>query len=587
MQLKRSRKVAGKVDILDLGDAALFVDFRSYPEPLSKIHELSDLIFSFSPEWLLDLIPGIDSLLVALKFSGPSYQDTRLTAKAEIESLIKKLLSEKKRELNNEAVHRIRVCYDPELAPDLLASAEKCRLTVREFINRHKNSEIRVDILGFMPGFSYCSGLDSSLRLPRLESPRTAVPAGSVAIAELQTAIYPQATPGGWNIIGRSPDVLFDPHKSDPSLLKAGDRVEFIEIDLAEFRKIEAQNLTKAAQKTSTENVSNHAVEVISPGLQTTIQSLPRYGFAHLALSAGGPMDIEGARMANTLLGNSDDATGLEITGSGTKLLFHEDVWVAWVGAQCIVQVNGNVVPGNRPVHIRKGESLSFGTMQLGCRIFLALSGGIESEFILGGQGSHLSAGIGDGALQKGDALYLPRAQDIYQKPFFRKMRDAEIRFPKWSIASPALPGRKLEIIKVLPSIHLGVLSADEQDALWKTVWTVSSQSNRMGMRLESDFKISSSITGIPSQGIWFGTVQLPPSGQPILMMAEHQTTGGYPRLMEMVSSERSKLAQLRAGDKIQFLPITLDEADQINASFFSEQRKTFDNVRATLLATS
>lgn len=178
MQLKRSRKVPGKIDILDSGDAALLVDFRSYPEPLSKIHQLSELLSSLSPVWLLDLIPGIDSLLVALKFSSYDYRDIRSVAKVDIEALLKKLLIEKKQATKSEVVHRIRVCYDPELAPDLLASAERCKLTVREFINRHKNSEIKVDILGFMPGFSYCSGLDPSLNLPRLESPRTAVPAG-------------------------------------------------------------------------------------------------------------------------------------------------------------------------------------------------------------------------------------------------------------------------------------------------------------------------------------------------------------------------------------------------------------------------
>jgi KipI family sensor histidine kinase inhibitor len=525
--------------------------------------------------------------LVALKFSSYNYRDTRSVAKIEIEALLKKLLSETRREAKSEVVHRIRVCYDPELAPDLLASAEKCKLTVRELINRHKNSEIRVDILGFMPGFAYCSGLDPSLNLPRLESPRTVVPAGSVAIAGLQTAIYPQPTPGGWNIIGRSPDVLFDPSKPRPSLLMAGERVEFIEIDLPEFRKIEAQNLTKLAQNMPKSKISSHAVEVISPGLQTTIQGLPRHGFAHLALSAGGPMDLESAQLANALLGNHDDAAGLEIAGAGTKLLFHEDMWVAWVGARCISQVNGAAIPGNRPVFLRKGETLSFGTILQGYRIFLALSGGIDSEFILGGRGSHLSAGIGGKALQKGDILYLPRAQDSSQIPCLKKLREAQMSFPKWSIASPALPGERVELIKVLPSIHLDILSSAEQDALWKTVWTISSQSNRMGMRLKSDFKISSSLTGISSQGIWFGTVQLPPSGQPILMMAEHQTTGGYPRLMEMVSFERSKFAQLRPGDKIQFLPITLDEADQINAVYFIEQRKTFDNVRVTLLAKS
>ena len=108
-----------------------------------------------------------------------------------------------------------------------------------------------------------------------------------------------------------------------------------------------------------------------------------------------------------------------------------------------------------------------------------------------------------------------------------------------------------------------------------------------MGMRLDSHFKISSPLAGIPSQGIWFGTVQLPPSGQPILMLAEHQTTGGYPRLLEAIDSERSKLAQLRPGDKIQFLPITLEEADRVNAMHFYEQHKTLINVEAALEAKS
>ena len=587
MRLKRTKKVTNKIDILDLGDAALLVDFRGHTEPLNQIHQLSHLLASQGPTWLLDLIPGIDTLLVALQFRDSHYQEIRAAAKLEIETLVKKLMSEKKQVTKSEVVHRIRVCYDPEVAPDLLACAEKCQLTVREFINRHKNSEIRVDILGFMPGFSYCSGLDPTLRLPRLKSPRTAVPTGSVAIAELQTAIYPQSTPGGWNIIGRSPDVLFDVSKPQPSLLMAGERVEFIEIDLAEFRKIEAQNLAKNLDNQAKRISPHQSVEVVSAGLQTTIQSLPRYGFAHLALSAGGPMDQESARLANALLGNPRDAAGLEITGAGTKLLFHEDVWVAWVGARCMGQVNGLQIPGNRPVFIGKGETLSFGPMLQGYRLFLALSGGIESEQILGGQGSHLSAAIGGGALQKGDSVSLPRARDISQKTFFQKLSDAQIRFPKWAIASPALPGKKVEVIKVLPGIHLGVLSSKEQEALWKAVWIISPQSNRMGMRLESDFKVTGPISGIPSQGIWFGTVQLPPSGQPILMMAEHQTTGGYPRLMEIVSTERSKLAQLKPGDKLQFLPITLDEADQIKATYYRDQIKTFDSVQEIISPTS
>jgi len=587
MALQRLKKATPKLDILDLGDTAILVDFRGDADALLKIHSLCELLLSCSPSWLLDAIPGIDTLLVSLRFDDFEYEVIRATARTEIKELLVKILGDKKLTSPQDSVHRIRVCYDPEVAPDLVASAEKCKLTVREFINRHKNSEISVDILGFMPGFAYCSGLDPSLKLPRLETPRTAVPPGSVAIAELQTAIYPKTTPGGWNIIGRSPEVLFDPRKKRPSLLTARDRVEFIEIDLAQFKKIQAEEILNSSQQKNISDSQQGCIEVISPGLLTTVQGLPRYGFAHLALSAGGPMDIEGAHLANALVGNPHDAAGLEITSTGPKLLFHVDAWIGWVGAQCTAQIDGQTVPGNRPVHINKGQTLSFGVMTQGYRIFLAIAGGIDSEFILGGQGSHLSAGIGDKVVQKGDILQLSNPSVALEFPLLNRLIKAQQAFPKWSIASPALSGRNTHFIKAIPSVHLELLNPKDQALLWKTVWTVSAHSNRMGMRLDSHFKISSPLAGIPSQGIWFGTVQLPPSGQPILMLAEHQTTGGYPRLLEAIDSERSKLAQLRPGDKIQFVPITLAEADLVNTVYFSDQKKTLTNVEAALGAKS
>jgi len=581
MVLKKSRKVVSKVEILDLGDTALLINFQGHAEALNKIHRLCEVLFSKSPSWLLDAVPGIDSLLVVLRFQDFKYALNRAVARAEINDLLANILSNKRLNTAQDSVHRIRVCYDPELAPDLLASAEKCKLTVREFINRHKNSVITVDILGFMPGFAYCSGLDPSLRLPRLEKPRTTVPPGSVAIAELQTAIYPKTTPGGWNIIGRSPDLLFDPLKDRPSLLNAGDRVQFIEIDIDQFKKIQAEESLNISQHIKKYDSQKGAVEVISSGLLTTIQGLPRYGLAHLALSAGGAIDKEGARLANALVGNSEDAAGLEITGTGPKLLFHLDAWVAWVGAQCVVKIDGQIIPGNRPVYIRQGQILSFGAMTQGYRIFLVFRGGIESEFILGSRGSHLSAGIGDKQVQKGDILCL--SKPLREAPLLKKLHQEHHAYPKWSVASPSLSGQNIQLIKAIPSVHLNLLNTQEQASLWKSIWTVSSQSNRMGMRLDSDFSISSPINGIASQGILFGTLQLPPSGQPILMMAEHATTGGYPRLLETIESERSKLAQLRPGEKIQFVPITLEEADQINALYFGEQQTTVNNIEVAL----
>ena len=120
MQLKRSRKVAGKIVILNLGDAALLLDFRESVDPISHIHQLCALLFSVSPDWLKDTIPGIDSLLISLHFENTEYQATRARARAQIEILIESLRKDKKVTIENDIVHRVRVCYDTELAPDLL-----------------------------------------------------------------------------------------------------------------------------------------------------------------------------------------------------------------------------------------------------------------------------------------------------------------------------------------------------------------------------------------------------------------------------------------------------------------------------------
>jgi antagonist of KipI len=214
----------------------------------------------------------------------------------------------------------------------------------------------------------------------------------------------------------------------------------------------------------------------------------------------------------------------------------------------------------------------------------LAIAGGILAKSILGGSGSHLSSGIGSKPIQKGDVLYLSEPHFSDEKPLLESMMKSGLDSTKWFIASPVIPSHETQSIQAIPSLHLDLLSEQDQELLWKTVWTVSSQSNRMGMRLDSHFKISSPVSGIASQGIWFGTVQLPPSGQPILMLAEHQTTGGYPRLLEVVRSERSKLAQLKPGDKFQFIRATLEDADKINALYFSNQMKTLNTVESALL---
>lgn len=584
MALNTAKQSSNQINVLEVGDTALLVDFRAKDNALNSVHQLCDYLLANRPSWLLDVIPGIDSLLVCLDLSTLEYGQLRLAAKTDLQLAMKKILNSKQSQSKNKRAYRIRVCYDPEIAPDLLNSAKKCGLTVREFINRHKNSKTFVDILGFMPGFAYCRGLDPSLRLPRLETPRTAVPPGSIAIAELQTGLYPQSTPGGWNVIGRTPDVLFDATREPPNLLSAGAQVEFIEINLDEYKKIQADVAKKNSAIERPPLDVDNTIEVLSSGLLTTIQDLPRYGYAHLALSPGGPVDLDGAALANALIGNPNNAVGLEITGVGPRLLFHVDTWVAWVGGNFEVKIDDKSIFGNRPIRITRGQTLSFASIRQGYRVFLAIAGGIEVQSILGRGGSHLSSGIGKKPLQKGEFLRLSQPQHSDQMPLLKSVVDSGMISTKWSIAPPVALTQKNQFIHAIPSLHFNLLGAQEQELLWKTIWTVSPQSNRMGMRLNSNFKINSSISGIASQGICFGTVQLPPSGQPILMLSEHQTTGGYPRLLEVVRSERSKLAQMRPGDKFQFIKTPLDVADATNTLYFTNQIKTLNNIKSALL---
>jgi antagonist of KipI len=127
------------------------------------------------------------------------------------------------------------------------------------------------------------------------------------------------------------------------------------------------------------------------------------------------------------------------------------------------------------------------------------------------------------------------------------------------------------------------MLPAKDRDLFWSAIWTVSKQSNRMGVRLQSDFKLKKELPNIPSQAIAFGTIQMPPSQEPIIMLAEHQTTGGYPRLAEVIRADLVKLAQLKPGDKIQLSPVDLKEADQLNTKALQLQESTIDSIEAMI----
>ncbi|MBU3616882.1 urea amidolyase family protein [Polynucleobacter sp. JS-Polo-80-F4] len=571
-----------------IGDHSISIDFSKSKQALKDIHELSKLLLADKPIWAAEIVPGLDSLVIQLQSGIEEPSFTRQQAFADLEKVSKQQEKLKKRSTYPAKIHRIQVCYHPDVALDLHDIAKACKLSIEETIRLHKNNLYTADILGFMPGFAYFSGLNPKLLLPRLPSPRSTVPKGSVAIAELQTAIYPRTTPGGWNLIGRSPNQMFDIQNHPPGLFMAGDQMQIQEITLDEFQKLDQKNTHHEIIRALDKNNPQGSIEVLQSGTFTSIQDEPRLGFSHWAVGPGGACDLSSLHLANALVGNPIGMAAIEMTSSGPTLLFHQATCIAWVGADCDGIVNGQRIPGNRPVWLAKGSTLKFLPFNSGFRVLLAIGGGLQLPEILGRSGSHISADIGPKRIEKGQALSLTNPLAPLKSTFFKSLfkEDHLPCYTKWHVRSPFTPLKAVTPVYCLAGPHLSFLSIKERELFWSTIWTVSNQSNRMGLRLQGEFKVKKDLPNIPSQAITFGTVQFPPSHEPIVMLAEHQTTGGYPRLAEIIRSDMVKLAQVGPGEKIQFIPIDIQEADLLNTEALKLQQSTINSIQ-TMIQTS
>jgi antagonist of KipI len=187
--------------------------------------------------------------------------------------------------------------------------------------------------------------------------------------------------------------------------------------------------------------------------------------------------------------------------------------------------------------------------------------------------------------LQKGDILFLENPMSPLQSPYLRDLYQINGLpcYPKWQVRSPFLPSQTVTSIRCLPGPHLRFLASKDREMFWSTIWKVSNQSNRMGIRLEGNFQIKRALPNIPSQAITFGTVQFPPSQEPIVMLSEHQTTGGYPRLAEVIKSDQAKLAQVKPGNQIQLIAIDLANADRLNLESKQLQESTISSIELLL----
>ena len=320
------------------------------------------------------------------------------------------------------------------------------------------------------------------------------------------------------------------------------------------------------------------SVRVRRPGLLTTIQDLGRYGLQHIGIVPCGAMDPVAHCVANALVGNSDAAATLECTLVGPELEFEEDALVALYGASFQVKSPGFSI--NRPVLVKGGTVLALGSAWRGSRAYLAIAGGFAVPEVLGSRSTYLPAGFGgfEGrALKAGDCLDTVADMARLSAERFSRMQG------RWTAPELTVPPKGALTVRAMDGRHQAQFDEASRAAFFAHEWRISPTSNRMGYRLEGPpLKRTRSVENL-SEPTCLGTVQVPNDGAPILLMADHQTTGGYPKIAEVASADMPLLAQLAPGARIRFTPCSIEEAQQAEDRSLERLRLVQKSIRERL----
>ncbi|UHL62849.1 biotin-dependent carboxyltransferase family protein [Paralcaligenes sp. KSB-10] len=319
------------------------------------------------------------------------------------------------------------------------------------------------------------------------------------------------------------------------------------------------------------------SISVIAPGMLSSFQDLGRTGSQHLGVPVGGAMDSRAHRLANLLAGNPDSEATLEITLTGPKLRFNSACCIAISGADLSPSLNQKAIPNNRPIIIRPDDVLEFGKRNNGARAYLAIHGGIALSNVLGSRSTNLRGQFGGyqgRALKKGDTLALRRhiaadSLDTLAKSLWNT-----------KVYLPAILGlMPRTAIRALSGEHSSLFSPQSMNDFFNTGFRISPHSERMGYRLEGARLKLNTPQQLPSEAISFGSVQVPADGNPIILMADRQTTGGYPKIAHVATVDLPVLAQCMPGEILHFVEIDLDAAQQLD----SQREEAFGRLHQTL----
>ena len=520
---------------------ALLVELADLDQTLALLASLQ----RHPPHGVEELVPAARTILV-------EYRASATRAETLVQDIAARSLTQGAE--RSDTLIEIPVHYNGE---DLAEVAQILGITVDEVVQRHTGSEYTVAFTGFAPGFAYLSGGDPVLNVPRRSTPRTRLPAGSVGLAGTFSGVYPQASPGGWQIIGTTPVAMWDITRAQPALLQPGYRVRFVDIatkNIAASAYSESaggQKDPKPSGRTQHHLAAGHtALQVRATGLLTVFQDLGRHGQARQGVSASGAMDQAALKAANRLVGNASNAAALETVGGGLQLRSVGDNVVAVTGADAVLTLttaDGQrwSVPRYEPVALADGDMLAVGQPTAGARCYVAVRGGFAEAPVMGSCATDTLAHVGPAPVAVGDWLAVRPA-------------------PATSVvAAPELPPADLPTLE--QEVVLDVVMGPRTD--WFTPqavqllasqrWRVTPQSNRVGLRLAGEQPLTRSITQeLPSEGTPTGAIQVPASGQPVLFLADHPLTGGYPVIACIAPHHLSRAGQIPVGAWLRFNPI-------------------------------
>lgn len=537
---------------------ALLVELADLDQTLALLHSLQAAPIAGVCEW----VPAARTILI-------EFAPHRISAIALMREISARNLSECMQ--GSDKLIEIPVTYDGE---DLAEVAQTLGMDASEIVRRHTASEWSVAFTGFAPGFAYLTGGDPIFNVPRRSVPRTRVPAGAVALAGKFSAVYPQDTPGGWQLIGKTKTAMWDLSRDEPALLQPGYRVRFV--DVSRISQTLSTCSSGDSPKSRADNVSEETLcseankkldrnarglRVHATGLLTVFQDLGRHGQAGQGVSASGAVDQQAFKAANRLVGNASDAPALETVGGGLALQSLGDNVVAVTGADAPITLttgDGRSWPIARyqAQALADGDTIRIGQPSAGARCYVAVRGGYDVAPVLNSAAADTLAKVGPPALRTGQVLSIHTAG-------CRAAVGASEQAPE------DLPRLERDVVL---DVELGPrtdwFTPEAVTLLARQRWQVTPQSNRVGLRLAGDLPLERAITDeLPSEGTPLGAIQVPASGQPILFLADHPLTGGYPVIGCVAPHHLNIAGQIPVGAWIRFNVIRAFEELTPNAA--------------------